>query len=144
MNEPRETLARQWVNRAESDLLNVANNINAQQVPWDTVCFHCQQAVEKYIKAVLVILDQAIPRIHDLVKVELPELTTDREDLRWLTTCAVGSRYPVEVMDAPQGEEDGHQAQAIARRMRESCRNYLKSTDSGLLKKPRDPSDIPP
>ena len=53
MNEPQKTLVQQWVLRAENDLLNVANNIQAERVPWDTVCFHCQQAAEKYIKALI-------------------------------------------------------------------------------------------
>ena len=92
MKGPRQALARQWIDRAENDLLNVANNIGAPQVPWDTVCFHCQQAAEKYLKTVLVTLDEEIPRIHDLellldlVGQHLPELEGDREDLRWLST----------------------------------------------------------
>jgi HEPN domain-containing protein len=31
------------------------------------VCFHCQQAVEKYLKAFLKELGVAVPRIHDLL-----------------------------------------------------------------------------
>jgi hypothetical protein len=27
-------------------LLNVKNNLSAEEIPADTVCFHCQQAVE--------------------------------------------------------------------------------------------------
>ena len=38
-------LAKLWLNKAENDLLNVDNNLAAQEVPCDTVCFHCQQAV---------------------------------------------------------------------------------------------------
>lgn len=130
--------------------LNVANNVNAQRVSLDTVCFHCQQAAEKYLKAVLVILDQEIPRIHDLeqlldlVKEELPQLEGDREDLRWLTTCAVVSRYPVEVMATHQGQEDGHRAQAIAHHVRQSCHNSLRATDPDVLAAPKDSSDTAP
>ena len=133
MDDPHLTLTRQWIDRAESDLLNVANNVAAEQVPWDTVCFHCQQAVEKYLKAVLVILEEQVPRIHDLeqlldlVKVNLPELAECREDLRWLTTWAVASRYPVEAMDARPGEADGRRAQAVSGRVRSICRTYLKA-----------------
>ena len=41
-----------WVHKAEHDLLNVRNNLAAKEVPWDTVCFHAQQAAEKMLKAV--------------------------------------------------------------------------------------------
>jgi hypothetical protein len=34
--------------------------------PFDTVCFHCQQAVEKYLKALLTLLGIPAPRTHDL------------------------------------------------------------------------------
>lgn len=34
--------------------------------PFDTVCFHCQQAAEKYLKCLLTCLDIQSPRTHDL------------------------------------------------------------------------------
>jgi HEPN domain-containing protein len=46
-------LARQWIAKAHNDLLTVENNLNAEQIPFDTVCFHCQQAAEKFLKAKL-------------------------------------------------------------------------------------------
>lgn len=47
-------LARQWMTKAANDLLNADNNLNAKTIPLDTVCFHCQQAAEKLLKAFLV------------------------------------------------------------------------------------------
>jgi hypothetical protein len=35
-------LARQWVAKATSDLLSADNNLKAEEVPFDVVCFHCQ------------------------------------------------------------------------------------------------------
>ena len=40
-------LAEQWVAKAKNDLLNADNNLAAEEIPFDTVCFHCQQAAEK-------------------------------------------------------------------------------------------------
>jgi hypothetical protein len=34
-------LARQRLAKARSDLLNADNNLRAEEVPFDTVCFHC-------------------------------------------------------------------------------------------------------
>ncbi|MDA0837618.1 MAG: HEPN domain-containing protein [Planctomycetota bacterium] len=45
--------ARQWLRKARNDLLNADNNLTANEIPLDTVCFHCQQAAEKILKAYL-------------------------------------------------------------------------------------------
>ena len=37
-------IAKQWLAKAKNDLLNADNNLKADNVPFDTVCFHCQQA----------------------------------------------------------------------------------------------------
>ncbi|MGQ0715042.1 MAG: hypothetical protein ACT4PJ_15180 [Gemmatimonadaceae bacterium] len=37
-----------WIAKAESDLLNIENNIGARRVPWDTVCFHGGQELTQY------------------------------------------------------------------------------------------------
>ena len=67
--------------------------------PYDTACFHAQQAVEKYLKSVLALAGSPIPRTHDLediynhcLAVE-PALILDRMELSVLTPYAVQSRY---------------------------------------------------
>ena len=53
MSEEME-IARQWLIKGRNDLLNADNNLRSEEVPFDTVCFHCQQAAEKFLKAYLV------------------------------------------------------------------------------------------
>jgi HEPN domain-containing protein len=66
----------------------------------DEVCFHCQQAAEKYLKALLEELGHAIPRTHvlrDLLTLLLPyhaSLRSLRRGLIFLTRFAVDTRYP--------------------------------------------------
>jgi HEPN domain-containing protein len=55
-----------WMQKAANDLLNVENNLASDSVPWDTVCFHAQQAAEKLLKALLVARGEVVPRTHDL------------------------------------------------------------------------------
>jgi HEPN domain-containing protein len=57
-----------WVEKAEHDLRN-AEYVSGltEDCPTDTVCFHCQQCAEKYLKALLVWRNVAFPRTHDLV-----------------------------------------------------------------------------
>jgi HEPN domain-containing protein len=57
--------AKGWLRKAESDLLSADNNLRAAQIPFDVVCYHCQQATEKHLKALLVFLDVHPPRTHD-------------------------------------------------------------------------------
>ena len=48
-------LAREWVEKAEEDLTNAEHTLTMEaHCPFSTVCFHAQQCVEKYIKALLV------------------------------------------------------------------------------------------
>ena len=57
---------RTWLAKAEHDLLNIENNLKAPEIPWDTICFHAQQAAEKFLKAFLVFNAQPPIPTHDL------------------------------------------------------------------------------
>jgi HEPN domain-containing protein len=93
-------LARQWLAKARSDLLNADNNLRAEEIPFDTVCFHCQQAAEKMLKAWLVAHGQAFPPTHDLLLLLekilpwQPEAEPLRAKLALLMPYAVEIRYP--------------------------------------------------
>lgn len=102
MNEEIE-LAKQWLAKADNDLLNVDNNLKAEKVPFDTVCFHCQQAAEKMLKAFLVANQKSYPVTHNLLLIleQILPLNPGAERLRdalaLLTPYAVEVRYPDEV-----------------------------------------------
>jgi HEPN domain-containing protein len=93
-------LARQWVVKTGNDLLNADNNLHAKTIPLDTVCFHCQQAVEKYLKAFLVGKEHIYPPTHDLPAIleNILSINADAEQLRdnlvLLMPYAVEVRYP--------------------------------------------------
>jgi HEPN domain-containing protein len=94
-------LVRGWLAKAVSDL--AAANVLLDSVgPYDTVCFHAQQAVEKTLKGYLAFHELPIPRTHDLEELQrlclevqsLPEL--DGIDLTQITDYAVAVRYDLE------------------------------------------------
>ena len=65
---PKQTnTPEDWRILAERDI-SVADYLaeNMRPVPTGIIAFHCQQAVEKYLKGVLVILGEEPPYIHDL------------------------------------------------------------------------------
>jgi HEPN domain-containing protein len=69
MSAPPEVVEvlQQWIQKAEHDL-EAARRIFAVEegCPFDTVCFHCQQAAEKYLKCLLTARGIQAPRTHDL------------------------------------------------------------------------------
>ena len=66
MNEQVEEI-REWIEKADHDLGSA--KIIYLHLPdyFDTIAFHCQQAVEKYLKALLVYNRIEFSRSHDLV-----------------------------------------------------------------------------
>ncbi len=98
MSEHDVALAQGWFRKAESDM-TTAQTMLASPGPYDTVCFHAQQAAEKYLKGLLVLDDEAIPHIHNLVVLSRlcakknASWNLDEEILSVLTEYAVGLRY---------------------------------------------------
>jgi HEPN domain-containing protein len=92
--------ARQWIAKARNDLLNADNNLAAQDVPYDTVCFHCQQVAEKLMKGFLVSRGCEYPITHNLFVILEKVLEFDptadymRETLALLNPYSVEVRYP--------------------------------------------------
>jgi len=62
-------VAAQWVEKAEHDLRNAEYTLTlAEDCPYDTVCFHAHQCVEKYLKATLTAFGSNFSRTHDLTE----------------------------------------------------------------------------
>src|SRR5665213_29606 len=84
-----------WVRKAEDDLGSAIQLASQKPLYKDQVCFHCQQAAEKYLKALLQELAVVVPRSHDLdMLLQLllshdPTLHSLRRGLRTLTQYAV-------------------------------------------------------
>ena len=84
----------------ENDFKNIRASLASADPAWDTVCFHAQQAAEKYLKAYLVFQGDIPPRTHDLgVLLRLARdfddaLDSLRADCEFLTDYAVEARYP--------------------------------------------------
>ena len=90
----------QWIRKAE-EYWEGANELAARNLPLpDLACFHCQQAAEKYLKALLQESGAAVPRTHDLedlLDLLLPHavsLARLRRGLASLGRYAVDYRYP--------------------------------------------------
>ena len=118
-----------WFEKAEHDLLVIRKSMVGDDVPWDMVVFHAQQAAEKYFKGFLVSRAIDPPRIHELASLlslccehyqDLAALTDDCEILSHLGWT---SRYP----DSPTepDEADARRAVDIAMRVRDAIRQRV-------------------
>ncbi len=96
----KDELINEWIDKADHDLGSA--KLIYLHIPkyFDTIAFHCQQAVEKYLKAILVFYDLDFKRSHNLVylldllscKIEIDEQTYDKAIL--LNGFSVQIRYP--------------------------------------------------
>ena|SRR5258708_483299 len=120
-------LTKAWIRKAEEDLVAAEALAQGNAHLHDQVCFHCQQATEKYLKAILQEQSASIPRIHDLDQVldlvvtSEPSLRRLRRGMSFLTTFAVETRYPGDDATKRQAEA----ALRWARRTREAVRLLL-------------------
>jgi HEPN domain-containing protein len=96
--------------------------------PTDTVCFHAQQCVEKYLKAFLVLEEIDFPKTHDIGKIAalLPSrirVPLTVEEQIQLTNYATVMRYPGEYF--PISMREAKKAVRLARRVRMQIRKLL-------------------
>jgi len=126
---PVITVVREWLVKADNDLLTAAHTLTlGADCPTDTVCFHAQQCVEKYIKALLVFRATPFPRTHDVTALRAllpPKLRPklERKIQKRLTEYATAKRYPDTEPDISLTE--ARKAVAVARRVRREVRRHL-------------------
>lgn len=60
-------LFNEWIYKAEQDYRTAAREARSKRaLSPDVICYHCQQCIEKYLKAYLILNDFIPPRTHDL------------------------------------------------------------------------------
>jgi HEPN domain-containing protein len=119
---------REWLLKAEEDFLaaSALNRRRKHPLP-NVVCFHAQQAVEKYLKARLEEAGQPVPRTHDLLHllnlllaVE-PLWSAYRAAFSLLASYAIQTRYP----GGSVTKADARHAMALCCRFRGEARYSL-------------------
>jgi HEPN domain-containing protein len=98
MNEQR---VEQWIILAEGDLKTAEDELSMSEPFTNSICFHAQQLVEKYLKAYLTFYGKPFRKTHDLTELinECIEFNKDFQnlfelDVDKLTQYSIDSRYP--------------------------------------------------
>lgn len=92
---------KEWLSRAESNFeIAKAGKRISKKVSYDDLCFECQQAAEKAIKAILIFYDLPFLKKHDIdylldlakeAKVDVPPAI---KETSFLSEYATDTRYP--------------------------------------------------
>lgn len=98
MNEEKRKLILAWYEKADHDIIMSKRGIEIAPFVLDSACFHCQQAVEKYLKAYILYQGKEIIKTHNLefLKETCAEYDYDFEDLDFkdLNSFSSDIRYP--------------------------------------------------
>jgi HEPN domain-containing protein len=95
------SIVEEWVEKADEDLEFALVNLQEGKPFIAQICFHFQQAAEKYLKAYIVAKDLEFRKTHDLPMLlnicisKNSAFETLSEECEYLNTFYVESRYPV-------------------------------------------------
>jgi len=93
----------EWFYLADADLDSAIILNDAHRKHNAIICFHCQQAVEKYLKAFICYNEVVPPKIHVLETLcaQCSEINSSFNDIAkecaYLSPFAVQARYPIEI-----------------------------------------------
>ena len=98
MNKATSDFIKQWLAKANEDLLVVERLTDDEIIATSSICFHCQQAVEKFLKAFLIANGFDIKKTHNIEYLlsECSDIDKDFADIdpKELSDFGVDARYP--------------------------------------------------
>jgi HEPN domain-containing protein len=129
----KAALVTEWMAYANTDLETARYLTGMHPEPTEIICFHCQQAAEKALKAYLVQCDIRPPKTHDLFElISLCSISTLVPKLRdhasTLNDYSVIARYPGAKDILPEDKDEAlRSAEAITSSVKELL---LKTKDA--------------
>ncbi|MBM2813287.1 MAG: hypothetical protein HW421_49 [Ignavibacteria bacterium] len=129
MEKNIEEAVRKWLIKADNNIKAASQLFEVKEIITDAICFHCQQAVEKYMKAYLVSKEIAPDKTHKL-EILLTQCMgfepsfEEIQNVKYLTEYAVELRYPDDFY-VPSVEE-AREAYEMAEKVKNFVLNLLK------------------
>lgn len=134
MKKNKADLVRGWLEKAGRDLKVAQRELSTSEPLTDIMCFHAQQAAEKYLKAYLLWNGFDFPKTHALEQLVLLASQQDSEffnlkdEVVALTPYAVETRYPE--FEEPL-VEDAKEAVRIAEKVKDMVLRKLPKEVEG-------------
>jgi HEPN domain-containing protein len=119
MTPALQEFIKKWLSKAETDLRSAQRLLEIEPPIPDTACFHCQQSIEKNLKAYLAYNGVDIQRTHNIVfllsKCAEHDSIFRNIDPKNIDIYAVHARYPE--YDEEVGIVESKEHYALARRV---------------------------
>jgi HEPN domain-containing protein len=128
-DEIKDEFVHQWLLKADEDFNAAKSLMTYGDTFLSTVCFHSQQAAEKYLKAFLTYHQIEFPKTHDidelldLVAPGHKNLSESLRDVIILTNYGVDVRYPGDFPNVT--DNDARESIRMAEKVRRSVLELL-------------------
>jgi len=123
-------IVKEWLVEADEDFNFASINLEERDRFFARICFHFQQAAEKYLKAYIVAYDLSFKKIHDLTKLLKICQQKDNafkilsQDTQFLTDFYVDTRYPA-VWPVGRTKKEAERAKEAALRVGDFVREKI-------------------
>ncbi len=122
-------IVKEWLEKADEDFGFASTSIDYTSY-FAQICFHFQQAAEKYLKAFIIANNLEFRPVHNLL--ELFEICRQKEssiekieeDCRYLNPFYIDTRYPVH-WTTNYNEETAIKAKESAGKIRQNIKDFL-------------------
>ncbi|MDR4497206.1 MAG: HEPN domain-containing protein [Candidatus Scalindua sp.] len=123
-------LIEEWIKKADEDS-GFASSIIENSTYFAQICFHYQQAAEKYLKSFIIAYDLEFSKIHDLIKLlntcllKEPSLSIIQDECIYLNRFYIDTRYPVH-WPTHYTKEDALNAKKSTENISSTIKKYLR------------------
>ena len=138
-----QSLSREWLDFAHMDLSSAEFLLGMHPVPVEIICYHCEQAAEKFLKAVLIYHGVEAPKTHDLVLLCKLCVQLNQAWEQMIDACVGLSPYGVQVRypsDMELDEGDVASALRACREIGEFVQRQLDFGQSNVSEEPFGPN----
>lgn len=123
-------LVKKWIEKANEDFGYASASLADEYEYFPQICWHFQQAAEKYLKAYIVAYDLEFKKIHDLsallkiCEAKDPSFNSLLENCKYLQKFYVETRYPV-MWESKYAKKDALQAKEAAQAILTFVKDHL-------------------
>jgi len=121
----------EWLDKAERDFQFAIRALNRGERFYELICFHFQQAGEKYLKAYIVANELEFKKIHDLGELiqicqrKNSDFKLLEKEAKFLTDFYLEPRYPEEIQQISYPKSIANKAQKAAGKIQKFVKAIL-------------------